>query len=91
MAAAAEAFLSLEEAWTGFLIGVQLTHTWREPRALVTRHPWLWRVPNHKPPAMPRWRRCAWSGIMIDAWCDIMIESMKEWDIIELGEMCRSS
>ena len=63
MAAAAEEFLCLEEAWTGFLIGVQLTHTWREPRAFVTRHPWVWRVPNHK----PRWRRGAWSGIMIES------------------------
>ena len=78
-------------AFSGHLTGVQLAHSWRGPKPGATRHPWVWRVPNQQPPSMPRWRRCARSGIMIDAWCDIMIESLKEWDSIELDETCRSS
>ena len=62
LAAAAEAFLSLEEAWRfgqlchqlatgafdGHLAGVQLTHSWREPGRMLElpRHPWVWIVPG---------------------------------------------
>ena len=83
MAAAAEAFLSSEEAVNfghlchllapgatdDHIVGVQVAHAWRERSPGAPAWPWEWRVVASDP--------------------DIMIESMKEWNREELRDMCR--